>query len=132
MHRVSRQLRRAAGWLLLAALMAGCPKRGPRPENPGAPSDSGPESAFRRPGKKVLSGAPATAELAAQIKTVQPALKFVVIDFGARLIPVAGARREVYRAGKRVGTVQITGPIRGRFTAADVVEGELEAGDEVR
>jgi len=71
-------------------------------------------------------------ELAARITTVQLAYKFVVIDFGARLMPAAGTRREIYRAGKRVGTVQITGPVRGRFTSADIVDGELAVGDEIR
>ena len=118
---LSRNWRSATGWLLLAALTAGCPKRGPRPGNPSQPTNV-----------STRVTAPVASELAARITVVQLSHKFVVIDFGSRLMPTTGTRREVYREGKRVGLVQIAGSVRGRFASADIVEGELEVGDEVR
>jgi hypothetical protein len=39
---------------------------------------------------------------------------------------------QVYRAGKRVGAVQLTEPARAQFSTADVLNGDLRISDEVR
>lgn len=57
---------------------------------------------------------------------------FVVIDFGPRAVPATGTRLKVFRAGRNVGTVRITEPVRGRFATADIVEGDVRVGDEIR
>lgn len=57
---------------------------------------------------------------------------FVVIDFSARVMPAIGSRLSVYRNGRKIGAVRVTEPVRARFATADIIEGELQVGDEVR
>lgn len=79
------------------------------------------------------SAAPVPVEVpSARITLVRSEYKFVVIDFSSRALPPLGARLTVFRNGKRVGEVQITEPVRARFAAADILDGELRAGDEAR
>ncbi len=68
----------------------------------------------------------------ARVTRVNAEFRFVVIDFGPRELPSAGARLDVYRAGQRVGSVRITEWIRGHFAIGDIVDGDVQAGDEVR
>ncbi len=83
-------------------------------------------------------GSPAQVEPAqfgpapAKITYVSTEYKFVVIDFVSRTMPPVGTRLDVYRDEKRVGTVQITEPVRARFATADILEGELRRGDAAR
>lgn len=56
---------------------------------------------------------------------------FVVIDFLPGIVPQNGAVLEVYRDGKPVGRVRLTGPWVSRRAAADILEGHLEKGDRV-
>ena len=68
----------------------------------------------------------------ARVVSTSPALRFVVMDFAFNPIPAAGRRFEVYRQGKRVGAVSVSGPARQNHVAADIVEGEVQPGDEAR
>jgi hypothetical protein len=68
----------------------------------------------------------------AKIVSVNSEHAFVVIDFGAQVVPSAGTWVNVYRNEKRVGAVRITEPVRAPLATADIVEGELHVGDEVR
>jgi hypothetical protein len=84
------------------------------------------------------SGRPAKVEPAqfgpapAKITQLNTQHQFVVIDFGSRVMPAIGTRLDVYRENKRVGAVQLTEPVRARYATADILEGELQRGDEVR
>jgi hypothetical protein len=72
------------------------------------------------------------SETAGRLTVVNAQLKFVVIDFGSRSVPVAGTRLAVHRDGKNVGLVRCEGPAHGRFASADILHGDLQVGDEVR
>jgi hypothetical protein len=73
-----------------------------------------------------------TGPAPARVTRVNTEFRFVVIDFGQREPPSAGALLNVYRAGQRVGSVRITEWIRSRFAVGDMADGEAQPGDEVR
>jgi hypothetical protein len=68
----------------------------------------------------------------AKITIVRSEDKFVVIDFSSRMMPALGTKLTVYRAGQKVGTVQLNGPARVHADVADILDGELHVGDELR
>ena len=68
----------------------------------------------------------------AKIIIVRPEEKFVVVDFSLRTMPALGTKLTAYRAGRKIGTVQLNGPVLARTVAADVLDGEMQNGDEVR
>lgn len=47
-------------------------------------------------------------------------------------LPSIGDRLTLYRGSDRVGEAKVTGPYRGSFVAADVVEGSPQPGDVAR
>ena len=57
---------------------------------------------------------------------------FVVLDFPAGPMPKMDQTLFVYRAGLKVAEVKITGPQRDNDTVADIINGDAQAGDEVR
>jgi hypothetical protein len=57
---------------------------------------------------------------------------FVVLEFPAGPMPKTGQSLFLYRTGLKVAEVKITGPERDNNTVADVVNGDAQAGDEVR
>jgi hypothetical protein len=57
---------------------------------------------------------------------------FVVLGFPAGPMPKMDQTLFLYRAGLKVAEVKITGPQRDSNTVADVVNGNAQAGDEVR
>ena len=68
----------------------------------------------------------------AKVVSVNPELRFVVIDFSSRVMPPVGTRLNVFRGDKNVGAVQITEPVRARLATADIVQGEVRVGDDAR
>ena len=104
--------------LLLGALLTGCATQVPPPaKTPAAPAGT-PVAQFAAPGAKITH--------------VDARFRFVVLDYRSRPIPFLGTRLGVYRAGQRVGEVQITDPVRMGFATADIRNGELHVGDEAR
>ena len=87
--------------ILLIAFLAGC-----------ATKSTPPASAPPTTNVKPAVAAPATA---AKITHVDSKLRFGVIDYRTRTLPPIGARIAIYRAGQRVGEVQITDPVRAGF-----------------
>jgi hypothetical protein len=91
-------------------------------------------------GTTAPTGAPVGAQLepsssetgVAKVASVNTELGFAVVDFAAQTMPPVGTRVNVYRGDKRVGTVRITEPVHTPLATADVVEGEVRVGDEVR
>lgn len=69
---------------------------------------------------------------AVQVLLVNERLRFVVLDYSLNSMPGFGQRLEVMRAGQKVGELKITGPANGVTTAADIVTGEVKAGDWAR
>ena len=67
-----------------------------------------------------------------KVVVVRPELRFVVVDFFLSESPKIEQRLGVYRGGRKVGEVKISGPERDKQIAADIVEGEAKVGDEVR
>jgi hypothetical protein len=92
----------------------------------GCASKPKPKSAA--PGQTPVAPAKATA----RISHVSPEYHFVVVDFSSRPMPALGTQLNVYRAGKRIGSVRLTEPARAQFATADILNGELHVGDEVR
>lgn len=66
------------------------------------------------------------------VMTVNPRLRFVVLDFGVNPLPAVDDVLEVYRQGLKVGEVRVSGPSRGSTTVADILSGEARPEDEVR
>lgn len=82
------------------------------------------------------NAAPATAPTPGLIKgkvlSVNGPLRYVVLDFTLFAVPPRGAIVELFRQGQKVSVVRVTGPQRDTVTAADVVEGAPQVGDEAR
>jgi hypothetical protein len=90
-------------------------------------------STTSRPNESVVGSSPTQlGPPAARIVSLNPEHDFVVIDFTSQMIPEVGTTVSIYRNGKRVGAVRITEPVRAQFATADIVEGEVHVGDEVR
>ena len=68
----------------------------------------------------------------ATVRKVDITYNFVVLDFSQRAMPPLGTHLTIYRNGQKVGDVQITEPVRAQFATADVLDGELQVGDEAR
>ena len=59
-------------------------------------------------------------------------LNFVVLDFGLTGLPTIGRQFAIYRLGKKVGQVRVSGPAWDTYAVADIIEGEIWMGDEAR
>jgi hypothetical protein len=116
-------LRAGCAGLVLAAASVGCLGRGMTASSRPA---TGPEPRRMEPAPSQFGPAPA------KIVSVNPELKFVVIDFSSRVMPPVGTRLSVHRGDKKIGEVRISEPVRARLATADIVEGEVHAGDEAR
>lgn len=57
---------------------------------------------------------------------------FAVLTFPFGNVPSNGQELNVYRDGKKVGELRVTGPQRDINTVADIVSGEAQVNDEVR
>jgi hypothetical protein len=67
-----------------------------------------------------------------QVTTVNVPGQFVVLSFPIGQLPRRDQVLLVYRRGLKVGEVRVTGPFEDYSTVADIVSGEVQAGDEVR
>ena len=67
-----------------------------------------------------------------KISSVNPSLRFVVLTFPVGQMPRMEQRLDVYRRGLKVAELSVTGPQRDDSIVADIVTGEVLAGDEVR
>ncbi len=116
-------MRAAAVGCITAALVAGCLGGGA----------AAPARTATKPGGPYIEPAPAELGLGtARIASVNAERGFVVVDFASRTMPEVGTLVNVYRAEKRVGGIRITEPVHAPFATADIVEGEMRVGDEVR
>jgi len=70
--------------------------------------------------------------LSGKVVSVNPVLRFVVMDFPVFRMPVVDQRLNVYRNGRKVGEIKVTGPSLETTIAGDLTAGEAQVGDEVR
>lgn len=103
---------------VLLAILAGCASQTTPPATTSTDVGKKPAAQF------ITSGV--------QITHVDTRLRFVVLDYRSHAMPAIGTRLTVYRAGQRVGEVQITDPVRVSFATADIRDGEVRVGDEAR
>lgn len=134
--------------LMVSMVLAGCrsgkePKVGEVPakfggKTPGASKES------KKPAQSAKAKAPAkpvtpqdqpvvrVETAGGRVAWVNYSLKFVVLDFTLKQVPELGSRMFLYRSGRKVGEVKITGPVRENNIAADLIAGDAEVGDETR
>jgi hypothetical protein len=66
------------------------------------------------------------------VARVNLAARFVILTFPVGNLPEVGRVLYVYRHGLKVGEVKVTAPQQDDNTAADIVTGEADMGDEIR
>ncbi len=123
-------------WLLLlmSLVLAGCARQpastgsapGQLSVNP--PPVATPSAQTNRAGANVTP----SVKFKGKVAMANPTARHAIITFPIGQMPPLGQRLNVYRAGLKVGEVQLTGPQRDVNVAADIVAGECQAGDEVR
>ena len=123
------------------SLLLGCKHANPTAAPGVAPLEKKP---VPPPGKRGIPAQPAATPLEkfprvtpvleskGQVKALNSASGFVVIDFYLSQLPRIGQRMNIYRRGLKVGEVKISGPEMSRYIAADIVAGEAQVGDEAR
>ncbi len=70
--------------------------------------------------------------LSGKVSTANNDLKFVVLTFPVGQMARVNQHLNIYRAGLKVGEVNVTGPQREDSIVADITAGEAKASDEVR
>jgi hypothetical protein len=122
--------------LFFAFLLAGCARSKPDPPVSAAQTKTARSSRLAAVGhgQKVGSKPEVTLDegVLGTVVSVNPALRFLVMDFPVRKLPVLEQRLNVYRNGQKVGEVKVTGPGRDTTIAGDITVGEVQVGDEVR
>ena len=122
--------------LFSAFLLAGCALSKPDPTASAEQTKPGRTFKHAAParGQKVGSRQEVTLDEAVMgtVVSVNPALRFLVMDFPVRKLPVLEQRLNVYRNGQKVGEVKVTGPGRDTTIAGDILVGVVQVGDEVR
>ena len=125
----------------VAVAWAGCrstddPEKAGRP-NPASTKGGGllraePESTDKTNTTPAASSAPSVLPASGRVHTLNPGLRFVVVDYTLGGMPPLHSRLNVYRNNEKIGEVRLSGPERNGFVAADILEGILQIGDEVR
>ena len=121
--------------LLFAFLLAGCALSKPDPTASAAQTKtarSSPAAVGR--GQKAASKPEVTLDEAVlgRVVSVDPTLRFLVMDFPLRKLPSVDQRLNVYHQGQKIGEVKVTGPMRDTTIAGDIMFGQAQVGDEVR
>lgn len=70
--------------------------------------------------------------IAGRVVTVNNAARFVVLNYPFGFLPSIDQRLNVYRLGQKVGQLKVSGPQQDTNTAADLITGEVQIGDEAR
>ncbi len=128
--------------LLGSGLLVGC-----KHAKPSDPANAGSETVVKKSAEKESSRtksassretgtaarkATALNEPSGKIASVNPNLRFVVIDFAFNPVPQPDQSLSVYRDGQKVGEVKISAQSRNNIIAADITAGDARIGDEVR
>lgn len=72
------------------------------------------------------------SEVTAKVVMVNKEMKFVVLEYSSSGVPTAGTQLSLYRGKERVATVKATEPMKPPLVTADVLDGDVRKGDEVR
>lgn len=104
--------------LLLIFEIAGCAGTTAKQKSPTIPTET-------------VQQATETVAVRARVASVNSRYKFVVLNFAGQSLPAAGSQIDVCRNGKKVGRVHVTEPMRGQHCTADVLEGEIQVGDQI-
>jgi|KBSSwiStaDraftv2_1062776.scaffolds.fasta_scaffold1332432_2 hypothetical protein len=122
--------------LFFAFLLAGCAM--PKPDTTASSARTS-TAHFSKPaaaGRSQKAGSKPEVRLdeavLGTVVSVNPALRFLVMDFPVRKLPVLDQRLNIYRNGQKVGEVKVTGPARETTIAGDIIAGEAQVDDEVR
>jgi hypothetical protein len=111
--------------LALAGLsLAACRTLGPEPA-PAAPvavTNAVPEEPRIRP----------LDDSVGRVVSVHARLRFAVLDYTLYRLPAQGQVLFVERDGAVVGALKVNGPVQGTTLSADVLSGEIRAGDRTR
>jgi len=122
--------------LFFAMLLTGCAMSEPDPEASDAQRKAARSFKPAAVGREEKAGSRPEVTLdeavLGTVVSVNPVLRFVVMDFPIRKLPVLEQRLNVYRNGQKVGEVKVTGPGRDTTIAGDILVGEARVGDEVR
>jgi hypothetical protein len=121
--------------VLSAALLVGCKTSKPSDssgQTKVVPAEKAPRGKSARETKSTATQATPITEAAGKVASVNPNLRFVVIDFALNPVPQVDQRMAVYRQGQKVGEVKISSQSRNSIIAADITAGEAQVGDEVR
>jgi hypothetical protein len=126
--------------LLGSALLVGC--QHPKPSDPNVATG---ETVVKKGRTTKSSSKPAASrdsgvqpqatplnESSGKVASVNPTLRFVVIDFSLNPLPKTDQQLGVYRKGQKVGEVKISAQARNSIVAADITDGDAQVGDEVR
>jgi hypothetical protein len=70
--------------------------------------------------------------LTGKVVKVNPAARFVVLNFPVGHLPAVNQPMQLYRRGLRVGEVRVTGPQLDDNIVGDIVNGDAQEGDVVR
>ncbi len=110
--------------------------------DPDRPATAGPVSTkgggLLRPATtpaEATNAAPAVATVlpaSGRVHSLNPGLRFLVADYTLGGMPPLHSRLGVYRNNEKIGEIRLSGPERNGFVAADIVEGILQVGDEIR
>lgn len=84
----------------------------------------------RKPGEKLIV-TPETM-LMGRVVRVNENARYAVLNFPVGTMPANDTRMSVYRRGLKVAEVKVTGPQENDNTVADILNGEVQAGDELR
>ena len=84
------------------------------------------------PAKPAKEAKAAPGETVAKVVMVNKEMKFVVLEFTNSAVPTAGSQLSLYRGKERVATLKATEPMKPPLITADILDGEVRKGDEVR
>lgn len=118
---------RFLAWLLLCALFAaGC--AGPKAESGQGGLNTPATQAVQHP-KIIVT--PDKSKVGRVVRVNNDA-RFAVINFPIGSVPAEGRTMSAYRQGLKVGEIKVTGPGGDEYTVADIKNGDVQVGDEVR
>jgi len=113
-------------WLVVGMMVAGC--AGTRPKKGGDAAASASNGKGNHP-KVIIT--PETV-LVGKVVRVNANARFAVLNFPVGTMPTPGQQLNVYRQGLKVGEVKVTGPQQDDNVVADITNGEVQIGDELR
>ncbi len=113
---------------MTAAVLSGCASH--KPKHPPAEAKSAPPAPDKVPHDKLIVS-PETM-LLGKVVRINDVARFVVINYPVGSLPAKDQRLGVYRQGLKVGELKVTGPQQDDNTVADILNGEVQVGDETR